>query len=256
MNRINEREYTVKEIIIALREKYQENELMLQALKSHVRITNERIEDVNFFVTKESEKQPDIYFEIVRRNKGIKRLLEDFFLINHDGNMGNLLKDNNDFYVSTSNYSVDIVEPNSFKQKVDTTLTSTFVNNVSNEIQLQEGRLRITPNAIELFTKADEKGKVDLKLCYDSFADSVMFETSKKIKYDLVTISQYMKIRVPESKLNPYIVSVLKEKEENFKNSYVIIPNFDNKKFKTKEYELDILETSEYISFVKKKANN
>lgn len=256
MNRINEREYTLKEIIIALREKYQENELMLQALKSHVRITNERIEDVNFFVTKESDKLPDIYFEIVRRNKGIKRLLEDFFLINHDGHIGNLLKDNNDFYVSTSNYSVEIVEPKNFKQKVDTTLTSTFVNNVNTEIQLQEGSLRITPNAIELFSKADDKGKVDLKLCYDSFADTVVFETSKKIKYDLVTISHYMKIRVPESKLNPYIVSVLKEKEDTLKDSYVIIPDLDSKRFKSKEYKLDILETSDCVSFVKKKVNN
>ena len=249
---MNQEVYTLKRIITALSNEYKNKEILLETLKQNVHISDKNIKNIDFHIIKENNKNPDIGFRITEKNKDIfdfilSRLFNLDFNPKYDGIV---LRSNNDFFVETKKFFVNIEDPISFAKKIEVILSSKFINEVATIQETNNSKLNITSEGITLIKRISSKDT--LKLVYEAPYNSVKVISDKKRNLSSYELNMLLATAFEKEEFNPYIASIIENLGDSEKKISTVSPSYAKKGFKTKEETFDILETSDEVVFVKK----
>lgn len=236
---------SIKDIIISMSGEYKNNEILLQSLKRNVIISDKKIKNIRFYTV--TEKNPDIGFEMIEKRPSLFK----FILLKDKKTNGVVLRSNNDFYVETPCYKVEVRDPITFNEKIDKIINSEFIRNCNFRYESETRKISITPQCLEILICNDKKNSIKLK--YESPYNSLKIESSKKIYFTENDLEAILSERIPVDGLNSYFVE---QRMKASKTSTVVTPYFKGKEFKTNSVELDLIETDDQIAFVKKFGKN
>ena len=249
---MNQEIYTLKRILTALSNEYKNKEIMLESLKQNVHITDKKIKNIDFHIIKENNKNPDIGFRITQKNKDIVDvIISRLFNLDFDPKYdGIVLRSNNDFFVETKKFFVNIEDPVSFAKKIELILSSKFVNGIDTIQHTNNSKLNITSEGITLIKKLGNKDT--LKLVYEAPYNSVKVISDKKKNLSSYELNTLLATSFEKEEFNPYISSIIENPDNNERKISTFSPSYAKKGFKSKEETFDILETSDEVVFVKK----
>lgn len=125
----------LKELILSLRKKYQENNQELDELKSNIYGLDYRIKDFFFYVVKYSgEQNPNIMLKFIENRGALWRLRDNISKFRGDYDytrtIAKLWTDFNNHYKIIGHYPAKIADEKEFTEKINTLLSSEFYKNI------------------------------------------------------------------------------------------------------------------------------
>ncbi len=230
--------YTLKEIILGLRNEYLIHQQKLQELKQFCEM-DKRAVDFYFRVFQPKGKRPILLCEYVPKQNNIQKFITDiskktgYYIYGRQ--TSRLVTDHNQYYFLSgkTEYPIhikyDYGMDTKFTNQANCILNSEFSNNIQSQY-IEDNRsdinatLAINSNLIELYIRNECRDIPNSIILYDSRDDILEFKSFEG-KYNKQCIARALDIEFPSEKLNQYHIQTLANNEESEKT--IVLEEFN-----------------------------
>lgn len=227
--------YTLREILLGLRDEYINNQQQLQQLKQFCEMDGKKAIDFNFRVFRPENMKPLLLCDFDPKENKLQKIIAEFNKktgqYSYPNQTANLVKDNNRYYFlcKTLDFPVRIKSDygmdSEFVSLADSILDSEFSNGIdskyiTNNLSLLNAALTIDSSSVVLYVK-DNLGKIPASvLSYDAQTDRLDYfllgARPTKEQFEMA-----LDVRIPSEELNEYHINAIENnKAKNEEKPY------------------------------------
>ena len=248
---VKEDYYRLKDIILGFRNEYEENEKKLDRLRKYVVLSDKKLKDIYFYLSKHQDmNSPELDCVFVKNRSKLGQLLVDYnksrgYVFLRD--TGSVWRNFNDEYKILGNFQTQIYSDRMFDMVVKEIMNSEFAKNVQSPyLEICDGKnrysLAITPTGINFDIWNKDMGNLDSIVSYDSRTDGLTFiDYSKEdclTSFSLGrTLTCDLLIHIPRDILSDYHRKIIDNSDDS--NKAIMVDNIDNKVDKITHYSFD-----------------
>lgn len=230
-------DYTLKEIIIGLREEYQKCENQLAGLRALCFVDRKKVEDFRFEIEQTDSKEINLYCVLTKRQNLLEKFETKLGLISNVEERGRFKIKNGIDYFENQNALFPIVVSNinqdDFTSRTFKILKSDFTKNIKTKyikLKLEEKdiELYLDHNKVDVKIKDSKEQDKEINIKYNALTDSIKISSaSLTSEIDYLVIDSLLNLEIPRDSLPEYHRQVIDSNARKSKN--VIIEEQVNK---------------------------